>query len=205
MNLFLEKKLSRRGFCRVAGVDEVGRGSLAGPVVASAIVFKNLKISKKILREIKDSKQLSPKKREEFFALLKNSADCQWQVAKVSAKVIDRINIEKATYLAMCQAVKKIKNQPDILLIDGNRFSAGRLKIPYKTIIKGDEKIFSIAAASIIAKVTRDRLMIKMAKIYPEYGFEIHKGYGTKKHFRRVKKFGLSEIHRRSFLRGLVS
>lgn len=200
MNLNFEKKLKKQGFKFIAGVDEVGRGSLAGPVVACVFLIKNRVENK---TPLKDSKKLSLKKREEIFEILKSSPDFEWKIAKVSNKIIDRINIDKATFLAMRRAVKKLSVKPDLLLIDGNRFRKGRLKIPYKTIIKGDEKIFSIARASIVAKVLRDRLMKKMVKKYPNYGFEIHKGYGTKKHFRLIKKFGLSEIHRKSFLKNI--
>lgn len=187
-----EKKLWKRGFTTVVGLDEAGRGPLAGPVVAGAVFFKkNCKINLKI----NDSKKLSQKQREEFYEILTNHKEVKWGVGVVSEKVIDKINILQASKLAMQKAVKNLN--ADFLLIDGN-FKLQN-KISEKSIIRGDQKVFSIAAASIIAKVTRDRIMKKMHKKYPDYGFHLHKGYGTALHMANLKQFGPSKIHRKSF------
>ena len=203
-------------FCKsgkkvVIGIDEAGRGSLGGPVVACAVMFKSKnKIKKEIAPKIKnpkflkDSKKLSPKRREEIFEILRRSPEVEWGIGRVSERVIDKINIFQATKLAMKRAVinlkSKIKNQKskiDFLLIDGN-FGID-LDIPQKSIIKGDEKIFLIKLASIIAKVTRDRAMLRYHKKYPQYRFDKHKGYGTKLHFQMLKKYGPCKIHRKTF------
>ena len=198
-NFLEEKKLNQLGFGCVAGIDEAGRGPLAGPVVAAAVNFKfeNLKsiLNNKILKQINDSKQLSEKQREEIYEILTKHKDIKWGVGIVSEKVIDKINILEATKVAMKKAANKIS--PDFLLIDGTvklNCATGQ-----KQIIKGDQKVFSIAAASIIAKVTRDRIMQKMHKKYPQYGFGRHKGYGTRAQFANLQKFGPCEIHRKSF------
>lgn len=201
MTLKQEKKIWKSGYRYVAGVDEVGRGALAGPVCAAAVLILNKKLSGE-LKNIKDSKQLTAGKREKFYGALTGRPDIVWSVALVSEKIIEKMGIDRATWLAMERAVLKLEKKPIFLLIDGNRFASHKLKPKtYNLIIRGDEKVFSIAAASVIAKVTRDRLMIKTAKKYPQYGFEKHKGYGTKEHFAAIKKHGISEIHRRSFLR----
>jgi ribonuclease HII len=192
-NFSEEKNLWKQGFKCVVGLDEVGRGPLAGPVVAAAIFIKPN--SKFLLKGINDSKKLSEKQREKFYKILTKRQDIKWGIGIISEKVIDKINILEATKLAMQEAIKDLK--PDFLLIDGN------LKIncatPQKSIIKGDQKVFSISAASIIAKVTRDRMMEKMHKKYPDYGFNKHKGYGTRAHFANLEKFGPCAIHRKSF------
>ena len=185
-----EKKLWKKGYKFVAGIDEAGRGPLAGPVVAAAVILNG-----KILKQIKDSKKLSEKQREEIFKKIKNCPEILWGIGIVSEKVIDKINILEATKLAMQKAVKNLNS--DFILIDGN-FKINS-EIPQKSIIKGDQKVFSISAASIIAKVTRDRLMQKYHKKYPQYGFDKHKGYGTKKHFEALEKFGACKIHRKTF------
>lgn len=199
--------MTTRKFKVIVGIDEVGRGSLAGPVVASAVVITTAKIKNKkskiknILRGIKDSKKLSPKRREEIFEILKSSPQAEWGIGKVSQKVIDKINILQATKLAMERAArnleKKVKKKTDFLLIDGNFGIA--LDIPQKSIIRGDEKIFLIKVASIIAKVTRDRAMLRYHRKYPLYRFDKHKGYGTKLHLAMLKKHGPCRLHRRSF------
>ncbi|HBE90077.1 MAG TPA: ribonuclease HII [Candidatus Andersenbacteria bacterium] len=210
-----EKKLFKKGYGVIIGVDEVGRGPLAGPVTAVAIGILKISnflrqgresstesgqflISKTYLKGIRDSKKLSSKKREGFYDILTRNSKINWAVASVSAKVIDKINIQEATELAMKRAIKKLKIKPSFLLVDGNR-PIKNLDIPQKTIIKGDEKVFLLAAASIIAKVTRDRKMLRYYKKYPQYGFDKHKGYGTKLHFKMLKKYGFCKIHRRSF------
>lgn len=212
-NLKEEKKLWKKSFKHVAGLDEAGRGPLAGPVVAAAVILKtargetargrknktfkrnrNLKI-KEALREVNDSKKLSAKKREKLFKILANHPDIQWGIGIVSEKVIDKINIMEATKLAMKKAVAKL--HPDYLILDGNLKLD--LPLPQKAIIKADEKVISCAAASIIAKVSRDRIMAGYHKKFPKYLFLKHKGYPTKGHVRRLKKYGPSPIHRRSF------
>ncbi len=188
-----EKKLWRKGFKRVAGLDEAGRGPLAGPVTAAAVILKRL--WKLDFNNIKDSKKLSAKKREEFYKILTKHPAIKWGIGVVSERIIDRINILEATKLAMAKAVKKLK--VDFLLLDGN-FKINS-KIPQKSIIKGDEKVFSIAAASILAKVARDRIMVRYHKKYPQYRFGIHKGYPTKYHCKMIRKYGPCKIHRKTF------
>ena len=218
-----EKKLYDRGYKIVVGIDEVGRGPLAGPVIACAITVPEFLISNFKFLNIKDSKKLSAKQREEIYEIFKNNPDVEWGIGRVSEKVIDRINIFQATKLAMQRAVgsleKKLENglvlnshdrgnlapvsSVDFLIIDGNfgikvRKSQSEY-VPYKSIIKADEKVFSCAAASIVAKVTRDRMMINYHKKYPDYGFDKHKGYGTELHRKLIKKHGFCRLHRRSF------
>lgn len=200
-----EKRLWGKGYERVVGLDEAGRGPLAGPVVAAAVCFKANRdtISAKVLAEIvslpflKDSKQLSSKKREEIYELLKQNPNIGWGIGRVGEKVIDRINILEATKLAMKRAVNNLKSKIDFLIIDGN-FGIN-LEIPQKSIIKADQKVFSCAAASIIAKVSRDRMMLRYHKKYPQYAFDRHKGYPTKLHRESLRKYGLCELHRKSF------
>jgi len=208
-----EKKLWKKGFKRVACVDEAGRGPLAGPVVAAAVVIQNTKYPKgnpsvsygagKIQNaKIRDSKKLSPKKREEFFKILTNPSaggpHIKWGIGRVSEKTIDRINIKNAAELAMEKALRKLK--VDFLIIDGNNIKNLKLKsYNFKLMVRADEKVFSCAMASIIAKVTRDRIMMGYHKKYPRYGFDKHKGYPTKYHLARLKKYGPCKIHRRSF------
>ena len=214
-----EKKLWKKGYKRVACIDEVGRGALCGPVVAVA-VFMNSNLKLKIQKlKIKDSKKLTPKKREEFYKVLTKHPAINWGFGRVSEKIIDKINILEATKLAMEKAVRRLekkiqkdrinifshgrerrcysKAMVDFLILDGKLKL--NLPIPQKSIVKADEKVFSCAAASIIAKVTRDRLMEKYAKKFPAYGFERHKGYGTDQHRKALKKHGHCKIHRKSF------
>ncbi|MEI7425129.1 MAG: ribonuclease HII [Candidatus Staskawiczbacteria bacterium] len=196
-----EKILWEKGFKFVAGLDEVGRGPLAGPVVAAAVVInvKNYKEVEKLLCGINDSKKLSKIQKEYFYDILINNKDIKWGVGIVSEKIIDKINILQATKLAMLKATNKL--DADYLLLDGN-FKINSV-IYQKSIIKGDQKVTSISAASVIAKVTRDRIMDKYDKKYPQYEFAKHKGYGTKLHMNMIKKFGNCPIHRKSF-RGTV-
>jgi ribonuclease HII len=200
-----EKILHKQGFKCVVGLDEAGRGPLAGPVVAAAVWIKK---DAKFLEGINDSKKLSEKQRENFYKILINHKDVEWGIGIVSEKVIDKINILQATKLAMKKAlqqaqgklIKKLK--PDFLILDGNftlRQAQGEKYIPQKSIIKGDTKVISISAASIIAKVTRDRIMNKYNKKYPQYGFDKHKGYGTAHHIKMIKQFGACAIHRKTF------
>jgi ribonuclease HII len=209
-NFSEEKKLwparpGEKGYRYVAGLDEAGRGPLAGPVVAAAVVnlsrLAGSRIGGKIFQKINDSKKMTAKDREEVFEALTKNPNIKFGVGIVSEKIIDKINILEASKLAMGLAVKnlekKFKVKVDFLLIDGN------FKIycatPQRAIIKGDQKVMSIAMASIIAKVTRDRIMQKLHKKYPQYGFEKHKGYGTALHFKMLKKHGACPIHRKTF------
>ncbi len=213
-----EKKLWKKGFKRVACLDEVGRGCVAGPVVAAAVTivdelrssspFTAARVIKKSpfqklwesdFHNIKDSKKLTPKKREEFYKILTQHPAIEWGTGRVSEKVIDKINILEATKLAMTKAVQQLKKKQDFLVLDGN-FKINS-KIPQKSIVKADEKVFSCAAASIIAKVTRDRIMKKFHKKYPQYCFNQHKGYPTKLHRKMLKKHGPCQIHRFTFAR----
>lgn len=193
MDLKEEKKLWKQGFNFVAGLDEAGRGPLAGPVVAAAVLIKNK--SFKILAGVNDSKKISEKQREKFYEIITSHKDIKWGVGIVSEKIIDKINILEASKLAMKKSIQNLG--ADFLLIDGNFRLDGAPN--QKSIIKGDSKVFSIAAASIIAKVTRDRLMQKYHKKYPQYNFLQHKGYPTKAHFASLKKFGPCKIHRKTF------
>lgn len=202
-NLRKEKRLWNKGFRRVAGLDEAGRGPLAGPVVAAAVVLKpstskiKNKEFKSLLKEVKDSKKLTPKKRKELYKILISHPQITWGIGRVSEKLIDKINILEATKLAMEKAVKKLKLKTDFLILDGT-FKVN-LKTLQKSIKRADEMVFSCSCASIIAKVYRDRIMQKMHKIYPQYGFNRHKGYPTKHHFQMIEKCGPCKIHRRSF------
>lgn len=179
----------------VAGIDEAGRGPLAGPVVAAAVV---LPTDFPLETGLNDSKKLNEKKRDALFDLISETA-LSIGVGIVDCERIDKINILQATQEAMHSAVRQLKSQPDALLIDGNYFID--MGIPYKTIVKGDGKSLSIAAASIIAKVTRDRIMIEADAEYPGYSFASHKGYGTKKHYAAIDELGVCPIHRHSFLK----
>lgn len=197
MNLNEENRIKKQGFKYVIGLDEAGRGPLAGPVVAAAVYYKG----KDVILGVNDSKQISPKKREELSFKLTNHPCVMWGLGVVSSRDIDKINILEASKLAMQKALldleTKYKIKADYLILDGKM----KLDIPINqvSIIKADEKIFSCSAASIIAKVTRDMIMVKMSKKYPEYLFEKHKGYGTRLHLEMIKKYGPCAIHRKSF------
>lgn len=198
LDLNLENQLFKQGFPYVAGVDEAGRGPLAGPVVAACVVIdKNFKIDSAELELVADSKKLSPKKRELLFKIIKEKA-LAVEIGVVNNKVIDKINILQATFLAMKNAISRLTIEPDYLLVDGNIKVPG-VKQKQTTIINGDAKIFVIAAASIIAKVSRDWLISAEDKKYPQYEFARHKGYGTKIHLEKIKEFGPCPIHRLSF------
>lgn len=199
-----EKKLWRKGYRRVVGIDEAGRGPLAGPVVAAAVMVKPIRKIREgkfgKIHQIKDSKKLTPKKRKELYKILTENRVIEWGIGKVSVKVIDKINIKNAAELAMFRAVQKFKKPPDFLLIDGKYLKNNKLKnMNHKLIIKADEKVFSCAIASIIAKVTRDSMMMRYHKKYPRYAFNRHKGYPTKLHKEKIKKYGFCKIHRKSF------
>lgn len=185
-----EKELILTGHANIVGVDEAGRGSWAGPVVAGAVRFDS---DLKLIKGINDSKKISPKQRDIFYDLLIKNFD--YGVGIVDCKIVDKINIANAGKMAMVEAVKKIACA-DYLLIDAFKIN---YPLPQENIIKGDQRVWSIAAASIIAKVTRDRLMTELAEKFPNYGFEKHKGYGTAKHLEALKKYGVCDVHRRSY------
>ena len=197
MDYSFEFAAMNKGFKTVCGVDEAGRGPLAGPVYAAAVI---LPIGAEI-DGLNDSKKLYEKKREELFEII-NDVAISVSVGTASEKEIDEINILNATFLAMKRAVLGLEIPADYAIIDGNR--APNLEIPAETVVKGDGKVMSVAAASIIAKVSRDRFMLKMAEQYPEYQFEKHKGYGTKLHYEMIEKYGVSPIHRKSFLKKIL-
>ena len=182
----------------ICGIDEVGRGPLAGPVVAGAVVFPRwFKPDGSVLEKLNDSKKLSARVREELAPEIKKHA-LGWAVASVEPDTIDQINILQATMLAMNSAVESLPVRPDLLLVDGNRFKTS-LGIPYTTIVKGDMKVFSIAAASVLAKTYRDAIMAAYSTEWPEYGFERHVGYGTGEHVKAIIEHGRCPIHRKSF------
>ena len=182
----------------ICGIDEAGRGALAGSVVAAAVLFPRwFRPDGGILERVNDSKKLSAAEREMLAPAIRDAA-AFWAVAAVDPETIDRINILEATMLAMNQAVALLPVRPEQLLVDGNRFKTD-LPIPYETIVKGDSKVFSIAAASVLAKTYRDDLMVDCARQYPQYGFERHVGYATKVHVEAIRQHGRSPIHRQSF------
>ncbi len=191
-----ENEALKQGKKIIAGVDEVGRGPLAGPVVCCVVVMPLDK--DKIIEGINDSKKLSEKKREMLYEKIIETA-ISYKLSFMSEKVVDEINILQATMLGMKQAIESLDIKPDIVLAD--YIKAIDTDIPYKTIVKGDSKSYSIACASIVAKVARDRFMVEMAQKYPVYGFEKHKGYGTKFHIEAIKQNGECEIHRQSFIK----
>ena len=192
-----ENEARQAGYKIICGVDEAGRGPLAGPVCAAAVILPE----NHNIEGLNDSKKLTEKKREALYDIIRNEA-VAYSVAMASEKEIDEINILQATYLAMRRAVAGLSVQPDFVLVDGNRDPI--LGIDTRTVIKGDALSASIAAASVLAKVTRDRYMLEISEKYPEYQFPKHKGYGTKLHYEMLEKYGISDIHRRSFLKKLT-
>lgn len=190
----IEKTWADRGFHAICGIDEAGRGPLAGPVCAAAVILpEGLEIP-----GLNDSKKLTDKKRRELFPIIEEQAFA-YGIGWASQEEIDDINILQATFLAMSRAVEQLNIRPDLALVDGNR--APTLDLPVETVVKGDSLSASIAAASVLAKVSRDDVMLRMAEEYPGYGFEVHKGYGTKAHYEALRTFGPSPIHRRTFLK----
>lgn len=199
-----EKEL---GYKLIAGVDEAGRGPLAGRVYASAVILPQ---DNTLFHEINDSKKLSAKKRDILYDFIINNA-ISYAIAYATNEEIDEINIRNASFLAMRRAVKKLKETPEYILIDGNAYvgsfasrttsfvGSAELPCEYECIVKGDSRSTSIAAASILAKVARDRYMEEVSTDYPEYGFAKHKGYGTKQHYEAIAKYGILDIHRKSF------
>lgn len=182
--------------CDICGIDEAGRGPLAGPVYAASVILpKDLEIS-----GLNDSKKLTAKKREELFEIIKEKA-VAYGIGFATEKEIDEINILQATFLAMHRAYENMNYNAEKIMVDGNRDP--KFDIETELVIKGDSKIAAISAASILAKVSRDHFMDEIDKKYPQYGFSKHKGYGTKMHYEAIKKYGLLDIHRRSFLKNV--
>lgn len=192
MSVF-EKRLKAEGFSRIAGVDEAGRGPLAGPVLAAACILPE----GALFEGLNDSKQVLPEKREILFGQITTCPDIRFGIGKASVAEIDRYNILRATFLAMKRAVASLPLQPDYLLIDGNQLPS--LGVPSEALIEGDGKSISIAAASILAKVTRDRMMCEWDAKWPQYGFKQHKGYATDQHLEALRQFGPCPLHRKSF------
>lgn len=190
---FREEQLKSQGFLLIAGVDEAGRGPLAGPVVAAACLFEEMVF----LENLNDSKKLSEEKREKLYQQIAAHSKIHYGLGICDVLMIDRVNILQATWLAMQRAIANLPISPDYLLIDGNRLPS--LVVPAEAMVAGDRKSMSIAAASIVAKVTRDQIMRELDIKWPQYGFARNKGYGTEEHLEAIRKFGPCEIHRRSF------
>lgn len=197
MDYKFEKEALCNGASSVCGIDEAGRGPLAGPVFAAAVI---LPVDCEIAG-LNDSKKLTEKKRDELFDIIKEKA-VAYGIASVDEKTIDEINILQADFVAMREAVKQLDGKADFALVDGNQYPNTGIK--ELAIVKGDSKSPSIAAASILAKVSRDRYMTELDKIYPEYQFAKHKGYGTKLHYECIEKYGVSPVHRKSFLKKII-
>ena len=194
----IEKDLNLKGFNKICGIDEAGRGPLAGPVVVSAVIMPN----DSMIEGVNDSKKVSEKKREKLYDEITNNA-IAWGVAIIDQKEIDDINILNATKKGLTVSLQELTEKPDLIVVDALS-GIDTMGIPYESIIKGDAKCYSISAASILAKVTRDRIMREWDKVYPEYGFEKHKGYGTAAHIAAIKEHGLCPIHRRSFTKNFI-
>ena len=196
-DFIIENEILSQGYSFICGVDEAGRGPLAGPVCAAAVILpSNIEIE-----GLNDSKKLSESKREALYDVIIEKA-ISYSIAFASVEEIESLNILGATFLAMKRAVEGLSQPPDFAIIDGNRLPP--LSIKAQAVVKGDSKSMSIAAASILAKVTRDRLLLEYDKKYPEYKFSAHKGYGTKAHYEAIEKYGITEIHRKSFLKGII-
>ena len=193
-----ENELHKKGFKNICGIDEAGRGPLAGPVVIASVIMPE----DSMIEGVNDSKKVSEKKREKLYDQIIEEA-ISYGVAIIGQDEIDNINILNATKKGLTMSLKELTVKPDLILVDALE-RIDTLGIPYESIIKGDAKAYSIAAASIIAKVTRDRIMREWAEIYPEYGFEVHKGYGTAKHIAAIKENGICQIHRKSFTKNFV-
>lgn len=192
----LENEIYDEGFALLCGVDEAGRGPLAGPVYAAAVILpRGL-----VIEGLNDSKKLTEKKREALFDPICEAALC-FGIARAEVEEIEELNILNATFLAMNRALAQLDPRPELALIDGNRNTG--IQMPSRCVVKGDARCADIAAASILAKVTRDRYMLEMAEQYPEYHFEQHKGYGTRLHYEALREYGPSPIHRMSFLKKL--
>ena len=194
----IEKDLYKKGFKNICGIDEAGRGPLAGPVVVAGVIMPE----DSMIEGVNDSKKVSEKKREKLYDLILEEA-ISYSVAIIWQDVIDDINILNATKKGVTEVVDGLKVKPDLIIVDALEHIDTR-GIPYESIIKGDAKCYDIASASIIAKVTRDRIMRKYDEMYPQYGFINHKGYGTAKHIAAIKEYGLCPIHRKSFTKNIV-
>ena len=193
-----EKQLHEKGFKNICGIDEAGRGPLAGPVVIAAVIMPE----GSMIEGVNDSKKVSEKKREKLYDQIIEEA-ISYSVAIIGQDEIDSINILNATKKGLPMALQELTEKPDLIIVDALEH-IDTLGIPYESIIKGDAKAYSIAAASIIAKVTRDRIMREWATVYPQYSFDIHKGYGTAKHIAAIKEHGLCPIHRKSFTKNFI-
>ena len=200
--LIYEKELWK-SYKFISGVDEVGRGCLAGPVVTASVILPQDEDVLFKLRKVNDSKALSEKKRNELFEIIKENA-LDYSIGIASANVIYEINILQATFLAMRRALQSLEINPEYVLVDGNKTIPNIIK-PQKAIVKGDSNSLSIAAASILAKVTRDKIMLALDDHYPQYAFEKHKGYPTEVHRNAIKEYGLSDIHRVTFCKNLIN
>lgn len=194
-----ERNLYSTGIKNIVGIDEAGRGPLAGPVVVGAVIMK----PESLIEGVNDSKKISEKKREKLYEQITEEA-IAWSVGIVDQKEIDEINILNATKKALKMAIMNLQVKPERIVVDALEH-IDTCGIPYTSIIKGDAKVYSISAASIIAKVTRDRMMREYDEIYPEYGFAGHKGYGTAKHIQAIREFGPCALHRRSFIKNFIS
>lgn len=193
-----EKELHEKGFKYICGIDEAGRGPLAGPVVIASVIMPE----DSMIEGVNDSKKVSEKKRELLYDKILEEA-ISYGVAIIGQDEIDNINILNATKKGLTMSLKELTVKPDLILVDALEH-IDTLGIPYEAIIKGDAKAYSIAAASIVAKVTRDRIMREWANVYPEYEFEVHKGYGTAKHIAAIKKHGICPIHRKTFTKNFI-
>ena len=194
----IDKEFFDKGVKYIAGIDEAGRGPLAGPVVVASVILPQ----DSMIEGINDSKKVSEAKREKLYDLIINEA-ISYGIGIIYQDEIDEINILQATKKGLTEAIKQMEIKPNIIMVDALS-GIDTLGIPYKSIIKGDAKCYSIAAASIIAKVTRDRIMREWDKVYPEYGFGSHKGYGTAKHIAAIREFGPCPIHRKTFIKNFI-
>ena len=193
-----EEELRKKGFQYICGIDEAGRGPLAGPVVIASVIMP----ADSMIEGVNDSKKISEKKREKIYDQILEEA-ISYGVAIIGQDEIDEINILNATKKGLTVSLQELSQRPDLILVDALN-GIDTLGIPYDSIIKGDAKCYSIAAASIIAKVTRDRIMREWDKVYPEYGFEKHKGYGTKAHIEAIKNYGICPLHRKTFVKNFT-
>lgn len=194
----MEKQWYQKGFQKICGIDEAGRGPLAGPVVVAGVMMPH----NSMIEGVNDSKKVSEKKREKLYDLILEEA-ISYSVAIIGQDVIDEINILQATKHGVTKVIEELEIKPDLIVVDALTHIDTK-GVPYESIIKGDAKCYNIAAASIIAKVTRDRIMRQWDEIYPQYGFSGHKGYGTAKHIVAIKEYGLCPIHRRSFTKNFI-
>ena len=194
----IEKDLYQKGFKNICGIDEAGRGPLAGPVVVAGVIMPK----DSMIEGVNDSKKVTEKRREKLYDLIIEEA-ISYSISIVGQDIIDDINILNATKMGVTEVVDKLELKPDLIVIDALNHINTR-QIPYESIIKGDAKCYNIAAASILAKVTRDRIMRQWDEVYPQYGFTSHKGYGTAKHIQAIIEYGLCPIHRRTFTKNFI-